>query len=247
MLLPLLLSLSLGASLAELKLDPRRYESSVIENLTDGFGYLPISRYSTQVVNLLELPGEARAALTREALEVIKAYVMSEQGREAWKKRLAQRQNQTFAERAAGAASELTYWTTLVKESRTKDESNLAMLERVTQNAAGFKRDRAQLLREELTREKAAATPDEAMFKAQLKERLSLFLGETKVMPWTAALVEKRGRKVFVDPTLETKAKWWKLCFRAGPEATGAAREVATAWLAELNAPPSPARLSDEK
>lgn len=249
MLLPFLLSLSLSAppTLAELKLDARRYDATVIENLTDGFGYLLVSRYSTRVVNLVELPGDARAALTREALETIKSFVMSEQGRDAWRRRLAQGPSRRFAERAAEVASEVAYWTTYVKESRQKDENAQANLERVTQNAAAFKRERAQLHKEELTREKAAAALDEAAFLAQLKERLTLFLAETKAMPWTAALAEKRGRKVFVDSTLEGKPKWWKLCFRAGPEATGAAREVATSWLAELNAPPSPARLSDEK
>lgn len=249
MLLPLLLSLSLNAppTLAELKLDARRYDATVIENLTDGFNYLPVSRFSTRVVNLVELPGDARAALTREALESIKSFVMSEQGRDGWKKRLAQRPSRPFAERAAEVASEVAYWTAYVKESRQKDENAQANLERATQRAATFKRERAQLQKEELTREKAAAALDEAAFLSQVKERLTLFLAETKVMPWTAALVEKRGVKVFSDPQLEGKPKWWKLCFRAGPEATGAAREVATTWLAELNAPPSPARLSDEK
>lgn len=247
MLLPLLLSLSFGTTLAELKLDPRKSDYLVIETLTEGFRYIPISRYSTQVVNLLELSADARAALTREGLEVVKAYVMSEQGREAWKKRLAQRPAQPFAERAAGVASEVTYWSTLVKESRKKDESAQAQLERATLAAAAFKNDRARLQREELTREKAAAALDEAAFKAQLKERLTLFLDETKVIPWNAALVEKNGVKRFADVKLEAKEKWWKLCFRAGPEATNAAREVATTWLAELNAPPSPSRLSDEK
>ncbi len=245
MILPLLVSLSLSASLAELKLDPHSYETTIIENLTDGFGYVPLSRYSTRVMNLVELPGDARAALTREALESIKTYVMSDQGREAWTKRVARPPSQPFAERAASVASNVTYFATLVKESRTKDENFVAALERAHLRAAAFKRERAQLQREELSREKATAQPDDAAFKLQIKERLTLFLGETKAMPWSTALVEKKGHKVFVDATLEGKPNWWKLCFRAGPEATGAARDFAMSWLAELNAPPS--KLSDEK
>ena len=53
------------------------------------------------------------------------------------------------------------------------------------------------------------------------------------------------GKKVFVSASLEGRPHWWKFCWRAGPEATNAAREFATTWLAELNAPPS--RLSDDK
>ncbi len=93
-----------------------------------------------------------------------------------------------------------------------------------------------------------AATPDFAeAFKLQLKERLTYFLTETKSVPFDAKLVESNGKKQFADKTLEAKPKWWKFCFRAGPEATKAARDFATAWLAEVNAPPSPAKLSDDK
>jgi hypothetical protein len=39
---------------------------------------------------------------------------------------------------------------------------------------------------------------------------------------------------VFADEKLEAKPAEWKLCFRAGKEATGAARAFAEGWLAEL-------------
>ncbi|MGV3622945.1 MAG: hypothetical protein ACO1OB_19150, partial [Archangium sp.] len=105
--------------------------------------------------------------------------------------------------------------------------------------------NRARLEREAVTRAKAMASPDQAAYVAQLKERITYFLAETKQMPWDAKLEEKNGKKVFVNPALEGKANWWKFCWRAGPEATNAAREFATQWLADLNAPPS--KLSDDK
>jgi|GEM_PF-5454007 hypothetical protein len=244
MVLALVVSLVAGQSLAELKLDPLRHRETIIENVTEGFGYLPFSRYSTTVVNVVELPAEARVALTREALEQIKAFVMSEAGRAAWKVRLSRRSGQTVAERSASVASRLAYASTLLKESTTKEQWMTTDLEAAQKAAAQFKRDRAQLEKEERTRVQAAAALDDAAFAGQLKERLTLFLAETKTIPWGTKLIEKDGRKFFADQALELKPKWWKLCFRAGPEATAAAREFATAWLAELSAP---ARLSDEK
>ena len=86
---------------------------------------------------------------------------------------------------------------------------------------------------------------DEALFVAQLKERLAYFLAESKSIPFDAKLTETDGRKYFADTKLEAKPNWWKFCFRAGPEATNAARDFATQWLAELSAPS--AKLSDDK
>ena len=108
-----------------------------------------------------------------------------------------------------------------MKESRQKDESFATQLERVTRNAAAFKRDRPQLQREELTREKAAAALDETAFKTQLKERLTLFLAETKAMPWTAALVEKDGRKLFADAEPGDEAQVVEALLPRGPRGDG--------------------------
>lgn len=118
---------------------------------------------------------------------------------------------------------------------------------RIANAGEAAKKDRARLDKEELAREKAVAQPDDAAFKAQLTARLTYFLSETKVMPFDAKLSESNGRRYFVDRALEAKPNWWKFCFRAGPGATKAARDFATAWLAELNAPPSAAKLSDDK
>lgn len=69
----------------------------------------------------------------------------------------------------------------------------------------------------------------------------------TRALAQVKGHLELNGKNQFADKTLEAKPKWWKFCFRVGPEATKAARDFATSWLAELNAPASPSRLSGEK
>ena len=66
--------------------------------------------------------------------------------------------------------------------------------------------------------------------------RLRRFLELSKDVAFGAQLIDKDGKKVFADPTLEAKPKEWKMCFRAGKPATDAARGFAERWLSDLNA-----------
>jgi hypothetical protein len=245
MILTLLLTLAATPDLNELKLDLRSQEYGVLGYLADGINGAPLSRYSTKF-DVSTLDGEARAALTLQVLEQARAFLESPEGREKWQQRL-KGGFEPVAVRSANLNSEFAYWTTLARERKVKSVEEAAAAERATQNLATFKKDRARLEREETTREKAAAQPDDAAFKAQVTERLTYFLAESKVIPFGAKLVEVNGKKRFEDKALEAKPKWWKFCFRAGPEATKAARDFATKWLAELNTPPSAAKLSDDK
>ena len=65
-----------------------------------------------------------------------------------------------------------------------------------------------------------------ALVALRLKEFLTLTAG----MNYNARLVEGQ----FADPALESKPKEWKACYRAGREATEAARAFASQWLKEL-------------
>jgi hypothetical protein len=64
--------------------------------------------------------------------------------------------------------------------------------------------------------------------------RLHDFLTMSADVNFDAKLVASDGRKTFVDPAFEAKPKAWKMCFRAGREATAAARAAAQAWLKEI-------------
>ncbi len=71
--------------------------------------------------------------------------------------------------------------------------------------------------------------------KVLIANRLRQFLELTKDMPWNAKLIPGYdGKMKFADPQLESKSSEWKMCFRAGKDATDAARAFATDWLRQL-------------
>jgi hypothetical protein len=73
-----------------------------------------------------------------------------------------------------------------------------------------------------------------ASVKQFIKQRLSDFLDATKDIDYKAALVDKPYKKVFANPVYEKKNWKWKMGYRAGKEATEAAREFAQNWVKEL-------------
>ncbi len=245
MLLSLVASLALGTSLADLKLERKNFDTVIASSLSNGLRDAPLGRYSLPVP-LPPLSNEDKAALTREALAQAKVWLSTEAGQKLWLQFLGYSMSET-ANEAAEIAANVAYWSTLVKEHKNARATEAEELARATARQKGFNADRSRLDREAATRVKAAALRDSAAFTMQLKERLTYFLAETQRMPWDAKLEEKGPVKRFVSSTLESKPKWWKFCWRAGPEATTAAREFAAQWLAELDAPPSPSKLSDEK
>jgi hypothetical protein len=64
--------------------------------------------------------------------------------------------------------------------------------------------------------------------------RLKTMLERTEGIDYSAQLVEKYGKKRFVNPKYEGKNTEWKQGFRAGKEVTEMAREFAKKWLGEL-------------
>jgi len=67
-----------------------------------------------------------------------------------------------------------------------------------------------------------------------IAERLQRMLDATKDIDYTAELVEKYGKKRFVNSKYEYKSQEWKQGFRAGKEVTEPARAFAQKWLDEL-------------
>jgi hypothetical protein len=65
-------------------------------------------------------------------------------------------------------------------------------------------------------------------------ERLQKMLDATKDIDYDAELVEKYGKKRFVNPKYEYKNTEWKQGFRAGKDVTETARAFARKWLNEL-------------
>jgi hypothetical protein len=69
-----------------------------------------------------------------------------------------------------------------------------------------------------------------------IANRLREFLDETKDVDYGAKLVARYGKMQFANAAYEQKSPEWKLCFRAGREATDTARAFAAEWLKELQA-----------
>lgn len=70
-----------------------------------------------------------------------------------------------------------------------------------------------------------------------IAKRIREFLAFSAGVDFDAKLVTKNRKLVFENPAYEAKSPQWKMCFRAGKEATAAARAAAQAWLKELGVP----------
>jgi hypothetical protein len=64
--------------------------------------------------------------------------------------------------------------------------------------------------------------------------RLREFMQLSADVDFNATLKTRDGRSVFENPAYQAKSSQWKMCFRAGREATAAARAAVQAWLTEL-------------
>ncbi|HEX6462959.1 MAG TPA: hypothetical protein VFZ98_00845 [Vicinamibacterales bacterium] len=67
-----------------------------------------------------------------------------------------------------------------------------------------------------------------------IAKRLREFLIATADVDFNAKLKPVDGRMLFENSVYQNKAQPWKLCFRAGKEATTAARATVQAWLKEI-------------
>jgi len=67
-----------------------------------------------------------------------------------------------------------------------------------------------------------------------IKKRIGDFLDMSADVDFSAKLVQSGSLKRFDNEEYEGKPSEWKLCFRAGKEATEAARAFTQSWLAEL-------------
>ena len=70
--------------------------------------------------------------------------------------------------------------------------------------------------------------------KPLVVKRLREFLQLSANVDFAANVKTADGRSTFENPAYEAKPSQWKMCFRAGREATTAARAAVQAWLTEL-------------
>jgi hypothetical protein len=80
--------------------------------------------------------------------------------------------------------------------------------------------------------ERLARCPEKP--SAAVKAALQKLLAATADVNFDAKITEVSGHRIFSDDANEAKPAVWKQAFRAGKEATAAARQAAQSWVAEL-------------
>jgi hypothetical protein len=116
-----------------------------------------------------------------------------------------------------------------LKDTEKSDKSQDGMMdsEIVKMNAAAKQEHAQKLAAYEAEYPKGDPRP-------LIKSRLQALLAKTEGIDFNAKLVKKNNAMVFANPEYEQKDSEWKLAFRAGKEATGAARAFAKEWLKSL-------------
>ncbi len=198
------------------------------------------------------LPVAARAAAVQALAGFVKAWVMSPEFKAAYAKQLKDLRGPPPAPKRSAAE--------IAKERRAEMEKNIKEMMDAAASAPKDAKDAVKLTATEMRKSTEAMLKNTALLEsaendrfaeesaawekakkdlpddvtAAVKQKLELFLEETKDIDYQAALKSSGGRKVFAKEDYEAKGSSWKMGFRAGKEATEAARAFVSAWLKEL-------------
>ncbi|XVJ65293.1 MAG: hypothetical protein HEQ40_03655 [Lacibacter sp.] len=200
-----------------------------------------------------------RAAIVKDVLEYSKNYINSTafiksynelkqnqkpqiqslQTPEEMQKELIERSKKSVAEmeastQKADAAFKPMFDKMVVdvkKQLKEAEDPNNKMIATYRKNYPQAMRD-AQTGNEKLLSDWEARYPSNHLLF--VKKRIQEFLEETKDIDFSAQLVEKNGKKYFVNKGYESKSYRWKMGFRAGKEAVEAARTFVQQWMNEI-------------
>jgi hypothetical protein len=203
--------------------------------------------------------GSERAALTKAALGWVKSYTETAAFKAAYAKWREEGKPEAPASGNAGAdlkrqqeevdkqiAEMKKSMASLPPEQRKVVEQSIKEIERnMAERAADPQFQKNMLAGAEAVRAEAAEKYKEdiaawqkdrpADSRVLIARRLREFLEVSADVDFEAKLVAAgSGRTRFADPEDEAKGGEWKLCYRAGKDAVGAARTFATSWLAQL-------------
>lgn len=241
-------------ALAKLGIDKASAGPNVLSSLTSGYIY-----DSAAAKAFKALPAPARAEVVRAGLDWVKAYVASAEFKIAYKQhRESQKPNPP--EPVPSAEETLAK----MKADMEKGIENMRQVQATADAATkksmedAIKQVRAQM--EELDKNpqmkenlrlgaEMQRTSNKNDYEARLKswnedlpedpgalivKRIRQFLTTSADVDFSAELLRRGDRMVFAKEDYEQKSAYWKTCFRAGKEATEAARAFAKTWLAEL-------------
>ncbi len=240
---------------AKLGLTAAEAKEGVLETLMSGRPYNDAAFRAFKI-----LPPSGRAAVVRGGLAWIKAYVQTAEFKTAFANARAlekpeppdglasademmKKQKAEFAKQVAEMRKNMAG---LDAETRKTMEEAIKQMEA---QMAAMEKDPAQMaamrqgveMQSQADKERYAEQVKvwEENYPADLRllirKRIEEFLELSADVNFEAKLVSSGSRMRFADDEYEDKPSDWKICFRAGKEATMAAREFAKAWLAELS------------
>lgn len=240
--------------LARLGIDRASAVSSVLSSLTSGYVYDGAAFKAFKA-----LPPDARAEVVRAGLSWAKAYAGSAEFKAAYEELRQGRkpeppepvataeetmakmkadikqgiENLRQVQATADAGMKKTFEDTIKQmQAQLEDlDKNPQMMDNLRLGAEMEKKSRQE---QHEARMKAWAEDLPAEPKALVAKRIRQFLETSADVDYGAELAARGNKKVFVKEAYEKKPAFWKICFRAGREATEAARAFAQAWLDEL-------------
>jgi len=240
--------------LSRLGVDEAGAESGVFRALTSDYIYDAAAFKAFKA-----LPAQARVEVVRAGLEWAKSYAGSAEFKEAYRKLRESQKPKAPAPVASADDSMAKIKADLEKsiesmrqiQATADAETKKTMEEAIQQMRSQIREmDRNPQMKESLRMgaEMEKASNKEA-YEADLKSwnedlpedsgkliarRIREFLAASADVDYGAKLTARGDKMVFVNPAYEAKPPHWKTCFRAGKEATEAARAFARAWLAEI-------------
>ncbi|MGZ5489039.1 MAG: hypothetical protein ACXWF4_10955 [Candidatus Aminicenantales bacterium] len=228
--------------------------SKFLSSLTSGYIYDPAAFKAFKA-----LPASARAEVVRAGLDWAKTYVASADFKSAYAK-LRESKKPAPPEPVPSAEETLAKMKADVQTAIENMRQAQATADAATKKSieGAIKSMQAQM--EELDKNpqmkenfrlgaEMQRTANKNDYEARLKawnddlpedpgmlvaKRIRQFLTTSADVDFSAALAPRGDKMVFVKDEYEKKPAYWKTCFRAGTEATEAARAFAKAWLAEL-------------
>jgi hypothetical protein len=238
--------------LAKLGLDPDSAKNSFLDSLASGNVY-----NDTAMKAFKALPALARAEIVRAGLGWIKTYVETTEFKAAYREFRDGKKPEAPAARPS-ADEALKKQKADFEKQISETRKNMAGLDAATKESMEIKEMRAQMETMEkdpqqkelmLQMTEMARSEDKKRYEEQLKsweeefpaepralikKRISDFLAASAGVDFAAKLLPSGDKMVFASEEYEQKPSEWKVCFRAGREATTAARDFAKAWLADL-------------
>jgi hypothetical protein len=240
--------------LARLKVSPTTAQEAMLDALSSGNAYNDAAQMAFKA-----LAPAARAEVVRAGLAWVKANVDSADFKAAYAK-LREDEKPSVPESRDSADDQIKKQKADMEKNIAEMQKNMAGLDAATRKSLedAIKQMRKQMeemeknpqmmdmMRQGVEMQKAE---DQKQYQERMKEweanfpadpklliakRIREFLETSRDVDFGAKLVPRGDLMVFADNRYEAKSSQWKLCFRAGQEATEAARKFAQTWLAEI-------------